>query len=90
MGQTVLTKNQNDPSGALQEETVTAVQAHMVYSLRDVTIEGADGVTQTIDTTDSHPFYVQGQGWVRDWYEITSRKSELKRDMKIHLHSLLS
>ena len=64
VGQTVLTKNQNDPNGPLQEETVTAVQAHMVYSLRDVTIEGANGVTQTIDTTDSHPFYVQGQGWV--------------------------
>ncbi len=27
-------------------------------------MEKANGVTQTVDTTDSHPFYVQGQGWV--------------------------
>ena len=48
----------------LQEETVTAVQVHTVYALRDVTIQNADGSVETIDTTDSHPFYVQGQGWV--------------------------
>ena len=51
------------PSGSLQEETVTAVQVHTVYSLRDVTIVDASGATETIDTTDSHPFYVQGQGF---------------------------
>ena len=64
VGQTVLTKNQNDPNGPLQQETVTAVQVHTVYALRDVTIQNADGSVETIDTTDSHPFYVQGQGWV--------------------------
>ncbi len=77
VGQQVLTRNQNDPTGPLQEETVTAVQVHTVYSLRDVTIENANpdntsqpsaigtgSTTETIDTTDSHPFYVQGQGWV--------------------------
>ena len=64
VGQMVLTKNQNDPNGPLQEETVTAVQVHTVYALRDVTIKNADGSVETIDTTDSHPFYVQGQGWV--------------------------
>ena len=64
VGQTVLTKNQYDPTGPLQQETVTAVQVHTVYSLRDVTLKNADGTTETIDTTDSHPFYVQGQGWV--------------------------
>ena len=48
----------------MQEETVTAVQVHTVYALRDVTIQNADGSVETIDTTDSHPFYVQGQGWV--------------------------
>ena len=52
-----------DPNGPLQQETVTAVQVHTVYSLRDVTIENANGTTETIDTTDSHPFYVQGQGF---------------------------
>ncbi len=35
-----------------------------MYALRDVTIQNADGSVETIDTTDSHPFYVQGQGWV--------------------------
>ena len=43
---------------------MTAVQVHTVYSLRDVTIENANGTNETIDTTDSHPFYVEGQGWV--------------------------
>ena len=63
VGQTVLTRNQYDPSGPLQEETVTAVQVHTVYSLRNVTIVNASGTTETIDTTDSHPFYVEGQGF---------------------------
>ena len=54
----------SDPTGPLQQETVTAVQVHTVYSLRDVTLKNADGTTETIDTTDSHRFYVQGQGRV--------------------------
>ena len=29
-----------------------------------MTIQNADGSVETIDTTESHPFYVQGQGWV--------------------------
>lgn len=32
--------------------------------LRFVHFEGADGETQTIGTTDEHPFWVHGQGWV--------------------------
>ncbi len=64
VGQDVLTRNANDPNGPLQEEAVTAVQVHTVYSLRLVNVKLADGTTETIDTTDSHPFYVQGQGFV--------------------------
>ncbi len=58
VGQDVLTRNANDPNGPLQEEAVTAVQVHTVYSLRLVNVKLADGTTETIDTTDSHPFYV--------------------------------
>ncbi|HTV46927.1 MAG TPA: polymorphic toxin-type HINT domain-containing protein [Phycisphaerae bacterium] len=30
----------------------------------EVNVQLADGQTGTIDTTDSHPFYVEGEGWV--------------------------
>ena len=64
VGQNVLSVNENDPNGPLQEEQVTAVQVHTVYSIREVNVQLADGQTETIDTTDSHPFYVEGEGWV--------------------------
>ena len=63
VGQYVLTVNENDPNGPLQEEQVTAVQVHTVCSIREVNVQLADGQTETIDTTDSHPFYVEGEGW---------------------------
>jgi len=63
VGQTVLTRDANNPSAPLEEQTVTATEVHTVYSLREVTFSLANGTTEVIDTTDSHPFYVEGQGW---------------------------
>jgi hypothetical protein len=63
VGDEVLTRNQYDPSGPLEEQTVTATEEHTAYDLREVTIQGADGSTETIQATDEHPFYVEGIGF---------------------------
>ena len=47
----------------MQAETVLAVFEHKVYDLRDITVVGTDGKSETIRVTDEHPFYVEGQGW---------------------------
>ena len=63
VGDQVLTRNQYDPNGPLEEQTVTATEQHVAYDLRDVTIQDADGSTETIRATDEHPFYVTGIGF---------------------------
>jgi hypothetical protein len=63
VGDEVLTRNQYDPSGPLEEQTVTATEEHTAYDLREVTIQGADGSTETIQATDEHPFNVEGLGF---------------------------
>jgi len=64
VGDWVETRDQNNPGAPLERKQVTAVFVHTVYSLRVLTIRGADGKDEVIKTTDSHPFYVEGIGWV--------------------------
>jgi hypothetical protein len=65
VGDWVLTRNQNDPSAPLERHQVTAVSVHTVDRLRLLEIQEADGSTETIRTTDEHPFWVKDVGWVK-------------------------
>src|SRR6185437_8141838 len=65
IGDTVLTRNQNDPDGPLQEQTVTGVVQHVAYPLQVITVTNPDGTTDQISATTEHPFYVEGLGWTR-------------------------
>ena len=64
-GDWVLTRDQNDPDGALVRAQVTAVFRHQVTSLRTLSVEAADGNVESIVTTDVHPFWVDGVGWLK-------------------------
>jgi hypothetical protein len=64
VGDMVLTRNELDPDGPLQEQQITDVAIHHVDAIRELQIQAADGSVETIKTTDVHPFYVNGQGWV--------------------------
>ena len=70
MGDKVLTRDQNHPDSPLEYRTVTNVEVHTVKSLRLLTITQPDGTTETLKTTDNHPFWVkddtqaEGGRWV--------------------------
>jgi hypothetical protein len=63
VGQEVLTRDQNDPDGPLQEQTVTALYQHTAYAIENVSIRDASGSLETIQSTTEHPYFVSGSGW---------------------------
>jgi hypothetical protein len=63
-GDRVLSRDQHDAADDLDLRPVTRVFRKVSDHLRILTIEGDDGNVETIQTTDSHPFYVEGRGWV--------------------------
>jgi hypothetical protein len=63
VGDEVESRNQYDPNAPMELETVTAIEQNVAYDLREITIRGSDGSTETIQATDEHPFYVENQGW---------------------------
>jgi hypothetical protein len=63
VGDLVLSRDQSDPQGKEELKPVTQVFSHTVTELEDVTIAYGDGKVQTIQSTTSHPYYVQGLGW---------------------------
>ena len=52
----------NDAEPTLEQ--VTAVFQREVTSLRVISYQDASGNVETISTTDEHPFYAAGRGWV--------------------------
>ncbi len=64
VGDYVLSRDQHDPDDDLDYRRVTNVFRRTSDHLRILTIEGDDGNIEVIKTTDEHPFYVQGKGWV--------------------------
>ena len=65
VGDTVLTRNQDDPDAPLEEHAVTAISVSPVDHLRLLEVQESDGTTETLRTTDEHPFWVKGLGWVK-------------------------
>ena len=63
VGDTVLSRDENDPDAPLEYKHVTAVYTHLVYETTDVYALNADGSVEIIHTTGNHRFYVDGVGW---------------------------
>ena len=64
VGDLVLARDQNDANDDLDLRRVTNVFRKTSDHIQTVLIEGDDGNVETIQTTDEHPFYVDGRGWV--------------------------
>lgn len=64
-GDWVLSRNQYDATGNLELRQVTQVFIHAVDALRILEIQGDDGNVETIRTTDVHPFFAEGRGWIK-------------------------
>ena len=52
-------------TGAVRAARVVRTYHNVSYCQRFIRIIGSDGATQTLTTTDGHPFWVEGQGWTQ-------------------------
>jgi hypothetical protein len=64
IGDWVVARDDANPSAPLQMKQVTQVFIKTSDHLRVLEVEGDDGNIEVIRTTDVHPFYVDGRGWV--------------------------
>lgn len=62
-GDYVLSRDQHDPDGSLVAGRITRKYERIADHLQIVGVQDAMGRTQTLQTTDEHPFHVAGQGW---------------------------
>ena len=64
-GDWIVTKDQHDAAGQLVlrqiEETFHRTAQHLLF----LTIRSSTGQTQTLTTTNEHPVYVEGLGWIK-------------------------
>ena len=63
-GDWVLAKDENNPDGEPVLKQVTKVWIKTVTQLRVLTLTNEDGDEQVIQTTDEHPFFAEGRGWI--------------------------
>ena len=55
----------DDQTGELACQQVVDPYDNPNRSIILLTLQNADGQTEVIETTDNHPFYVEGRGWTR-------------------------
>lgn len=56
---------QTKETGEIACREVASPYANPGRAIILVTLESVDGETEVIETTDNHPFYVEGRGWTR-------------------------
>jgi hypothetical protein len=64
IGDLVFSRDQYDPDDDLDLRAVTEVFRKTSDHVRVLQIQDAEGNIETIRTTDEHPFYVEGRGWM--------------------------
>ena len=64
VGDYVLAKAEGDAGDDVELRRVTEVFRYTKDHLRVLSFVTADGREQVIKTTDEHPFYVEGRGWI--------------------------
>jgi len=70
-GDWVLAKDQNDPSSAVVARRIEQVFRRTTFRSRSLRIRANDGSTQTLTTTDEHPFWCVDTG---RWTKATDLK----------------
>ena len=64
VGDIVLTRNADDPEAPLEYRPITETFINTLDHLRIVEIQDASGNIEFIRSSESHPFYVEGLGWI--------------------------
>jgi hypothetical protein len=64
-GDVILSRDQNDPYGALVYRRVEKVYRRLADHLRILRIQDLAAREQTLKTTDDHPYYVPGKDWIK-------------------------
>jgi hypothetical protein len=62
-GQTVVTRDQDDPDAAPMKARVTRTYQRTALKLQSLTLRDPEGREQTLRVTTEHPFYVNYLGW---------------------------
>jgi hypothetical protein len=62
-GDMVLAKSDQDEGDSVESKRVVSAFGKTTYHLRYLMIRDADGEEHVIQTTDEHPFWVEGIGW---------------------------
>ena len=65
VGDYVLSRDQNDRNAPANGKRVEDVFRRTADHLRLLTLRGSNGSLQELKTTNNHPFWVEGQGWVK-------------------------
>ncbi len=55
----------DEKTGAIESRPAVAPYANPDRAIIELELTDADGHTELIETTDNHPFWVDGQGWTR-------------------------
>jgi hypothetical protein len=63
-GDWVLTRDESDAEGELILRQIEEKFERTAYNLLFLTIRSSSGQTQTLTTTNEHPVYVEGLGWI--------------------------
>ncbi len=63
-GDLVLTRPSDDPHAQPTYQPVLAVSSRTVYALHEVTLTTDTGETEVLQTTQGHPFHIEGEGWL--------------------------
>jgi hypothetical protein len=61
----VLTRSQLDSNSDFETKPIVRLFKRVSDHLRFVTVSDSSGKVEHIETTDDHPFFVRGLGWVR-------------------------
>jgi hypothetical protein len=64
-GDAVVTLDEGDPARPAHRGAVEEVFARTAYTLQILTIRSSSGKVQTLRTTNEHPVFVPGRGWIK-------------------------
>jgi len=88
VGDFVVSRSELDPCAALERRRVLSRIVTRSDHLRILELQAANGTSETIRTTDGHPFWVIGAGWKRAGdLKVGERIAGLKDDVLIVVRS---
>lgn len=98
VGDTVIARDQHDSADDLDPRRVTSILRKISDHVRTLTIAGDGGMTESLRTTNKHPFFALDRGWLAagkllpgdrlrqpdgSWQEVLDSEREGRRGMSL-------